>query len=253
MSTRRARPDFSRRDAELAELMDDPACDLAALHRTYARFGLVNRLVAGWARTWRRTLLPLAAREGRLSVLDVGCGGGDLARALTAWAARDGVSLRVTGADPDERAQDWAERATARWAAGRPRLAPPSFRAVTSAQLVEASERFDVVVSNHLLHHLDPPALRALLADSERLARRLVVHNDLVRSAAAHRLWSVGVLPLAPGSFLRTDGMRSLRRAYSPAELAGLAGPGWTVAPGSYAHQQLVRTRSPAGHADPAP
>jgi hypothetical protein len=32
-----------------------------------------------------------------------------------------------------------------------------------------------------------------------------------------------------PGSFLRTDGLRSIRRSYRPAELAALVSDGWQV------------------------
>ncbi|MGQ1798614.1 methyltransferase domain-containing protein [Kocuria oceani] len=238
------RPDLSRRDSGLQELMDDPDCDLGALRRTYARFEAINSLLAGWSATYRRRIRPLAVPGRPLTVLDVGSGGGDVARALSRWAHRDGVDLRVTGVDPDARAHEWAVARTARWSARRPHLTPPAFRRTTSRELVAAGGTFDVVVSNHLLHHLAPEQVRGLVADSERLARRLVVHNDLVRSPAAYRLYSVGVLPLAPGSFLRTDGLRSLRRAYVPDELRALAGPGWEVRPGTFAYQQLVRARS---------
>jgi 2-polyprenyl-3-methyl-5-hydroxy-6-metoxy-1,4-benzoquinol methylase len=245
----RARPDLSRRDAELRELMDDPCCDLAALRRTYARFDVVNSLVAGWAATYRRRIRPLAVPGRPLTLLDVGAGGGDVARALARWAQRDGIDLRVTGIDPDARAHEWASARTRRWSTRHPRAVPPVFRRVTSRELVAAGETFDVVVSNHLLHHLDPGPVRDLAADSEHLAGRLVLHNDLVRSPAAYRLYSVGVLPLAPGSFLRTDGLRSLRRAYLPHELRELTGPGWEVLPGSFGHQQLVQDRSLPVHA----
>ena len=39
----------------------------------------------------------------------------------------------------------------------------------------------------------------------------------------------VGVTPFAPGTFLRTDGLRSIRRSYLPAELAAELGAGWRV------------------------
>ncbi|MFI7481831.1 methyltransferase domain-containing protein [Kocuria sp. M1R5S2] len=236
----RPRPDLSLRDAGLRELMDDPGCDPRALRRTYARFDVVNALVAGWRATYRRGIRPLARTGRPLTLLDVGSGGGDVARRLARWAARDGIDLRITGVDPDARAHDWATARTARWSARHPEATPPVFRRTTSRELAAAGESFDVVVSNHLLHHLDPAEVRELVGDSERLARRVVVHNDLVRSTAAYRLYGVAVLPLAPGSFLRTDGLRSLRRAYLPGELLELAGPGWRVPPGSFAHQQMT-------------
>ena len=61
----RARPDLSRRDAELRELMDDPCCDLAALRRTYARFDVVNTLVAGWSTAYRAGSGPWPRPAGR--------------------------------------------------------------------------------------------------------------------------------------------------------------------------------------------
>jgi len=228
--------------------MDDPGGDLAALHRTYARFDVVNFLCSGWSATYRRRIRPLAEPGRPLTLLDVGSGGGDIARALARWAHRDGLELRITGIDPDARALDWTAARMERWSAGHPEHCAPVFRQAASSDLVAAGEVFDVVVSNHLLHHLDPEEVCRLLRDSERLARRLVVHNDLVRSRAAYRLYSVGVLPLAPGSFLRTDGLRSLRRAYVPQELRELAGPGWAVEPGSFSYQQLVLSRSRALH-----
>src|SRR5690606_26301209 len=92
------------REPHLVELMDDPACDEAALRRTYAGFRVLNPIVAGWRRTYRRLIRPLLSATEERTLLDVGCGGGDVTRALARWAARDGMRLRVTGIDPDPRA-----------------------------------------------------------------------------------------------------------------------------------------------------
>ena len=58
-----------------------------------------------------------------------------------------------------------------------------------SGELADAGERFDVVLSNHVLHHLDGPRLGALLADSERLLAPggVAVHGDIARSPLALR------------------------------------------------------------------
>lgn len=209
------------RDAALIELMDDPACDPALLAATYRRFGVVNRLVSGWGAVWRTRLRPYLSALGRPAhVLDLGSGGGDLAGRLMTMARRDGLHLAVTGADPDPRAH---AAALARGVAGA------RFVRAGSGELVVAGERFDAVVSNHVLHHLDAASLAAFAADSRRLSRGIVLHSDIARSRTAYGLYAVGITPLAPGTFLRTDGLRSIRRSYRADELASALGAGWTV------------------------
>ncbi|MGO7983310.1 methyltransferase domain-containing protein, partial [Rhizobium johnstonii] len=123
-----------------------------------------------------------AALGGVTSILDIGSGGGDLTRQLGRWAARDGLRVRVVGLDPDARA--------AAFARSRPAVAGVEYEAAFSSELVAAGRRFDLVVSNHMLHHLDGVQLGALLADSERLAPR-VIHSDITRSAFAY--WGFGL------------------------------------------------------------
>ena len=212
--------DVGQRDAGLRELMDDPACDLGQLRRTYAVFPVVNGLVAGWRRAYRERIRPLLAADRPTTLLDLGSGGGDLARSLARWARRDGLRLAVTAVDPDRRAHDFAR---ARPAVG------VTHRCASSGDLVAAGEQFDVVVSNHVLHHLDDPSREAVLADSRALARRLVLHSDIRRSRAAYAGYWVGTLPLARTSFVRVDGLRSIRRSWTESELGRELPAGWTA------------------------
>ncbi|MGP3533723.1 methyltransferase domain-containing protein [Microbacterium sp. RD1] len=209
------------RDATLTELMDDPACDPARLAATYRRFGLVNRLVSGWGTLWRARLAPaLRALDRPARVLDLGSGGGDLVLRLATLARRDGLSVHWTGADPDPRAHAVAASAAA-----------PGMRFVCadSARLLADGERYDAVISNHVLHHLDAAGLARFAAESRLLATGTVLHSDIVRGRLPYALYAVGVAPLAAGTFLHTDGLRSIRRSYRPAELAAALGPGWRV------------------------
>jgi len=213
--------DLRRRASELTELMDDPHCDPRLLANTYRNFGAVNALVSGWRATYRRVLRPLLSPDRETSVLDVGCGGGDLAVALHGWARRDGFPLTVTGIDPDARALDFA--------AARPATPGVRFRRAATGDLVAAGERADIVISNHVLHHLADDELRALLDDTARLARRAVVHSDITRSRLAYLAFSVGTAPLFRDSLIREDGLRSIRRSYRPDELRAVLPPGWRV------------------------
>ena len=221
-----------RRAFDAVEKMDLPDCDPVRLERTYRQFGLVNGALSGWRRLYRREIRPLLSAESATTLLDVGSGGGDLAVRLSRWAAKDRVRLHVTGIDPDGRAHAFA--------AGRPPLAGVDFRQAHTTGLLREGLSFDVVISNHVLHHLQPAGLQQFLADSEALARTKVLHNDLRRSPAAYALFAVAALPFR-GSFIREDGLTSIRRSYTPQELAALAPPGWRVERTSAFHQLLAR------------
>ncbi|CAN5733743.1 class I SAM-dependent methyltransferase [soil metagenome] len=210
---------LKKRAPNLRERMDDPACSLDRLHATYRQFGPVNQLFAAWHAVYAHYLRPQLAGSPA-TLLDIGCGGGDLARRLAAWGKRDGLELHITAADPDARAFEYA----------RSRPAPPNvtFCRALSSDLVAAGRRFDVVVSNHLLHHLTDQELTGLCRDSECLATKLVLHNDIRRSALAYLGFNATRL-FFRNSFIVADGLTSIRRSFSPAELETLAPPGWTV------------------------
>ncbi len=209
------------RDADVAELMDDPDCDPRMLEATLRRFETVNRLVSGWGGVYRSLLRPYLASLGRPArVLDLGSGGGDLVARLSDLAARDHLDVQWLGVDPDARAIAVAqERAT-------PGL---TFRCADAAALRSEGARFDCVLSNHVVHHLSPAELRSFAADSLALSDGLAVHSDIRRSRLAYALYTVGVTPFAPGTFLRTDGLRSIRRSYRVDELATALGDPWQV------------------------
>nr|WP_307031828.1 class I SAM-dependent methyltransferase [Arthrobacter globiformis] len=224
------------RDTDAVEEMDRPDCDPERLQRTYEQFAVVNRVVSGWRRLYRTRVRAQLAGVGTATLLDVGCGGGDLAVMLARWAARDGIQLQVTGIDPDPRAF--------RFAAGRKPVLGVEFRQASSGDLLAEGKSYDVVISNHVLHHLTPRQLQSFLDDSAGLARRLALHNDLSRSAAAYALFSAGALPLT-GSYIRGDGLTSIRRSYTVPELAAVVPAGWTVEPHSPFHCLLTHRRRP--------
>ena len=199
--------------------MDDLRCDAQKLHNTYAQFGRVNRAVSGWRRVYARYLKP--AMAGRAcTLLDVGFGGGDIPARLARWAKRDGLGLKITAVDPDPRALAFVQ--------AQPLPETITFRATTTTQLVEQEERFDIVVSNHLLHHLEPAQLQKVCEETRALSRRLVLHNDLARADLAYGAFAL-TKPIFQDSFIGEDGLTSIRRAYTPAELRRLAPPGWRV------------------------
>jgi 2-polyprenyl-3-methyl-5-hydroxy-6-metoxy-1,4-benzoquinol methylase len=213
-------PPLRERAADLQEQMDGPDCDPYLLERTYAQFGIVNAFVSGWRRTYAAQIRPQLSHSRTTTLLDIGSGGGDIPRALVRWADSDGYQLEVTAIDPDERAHAYAT--------SRPPVPGLTFRRAFSADLVREGASFDLVTSNHMLHHLTPDELAGLLRDSEALCRARAVHSDLRRSPVAYGLFSV-VARVFRRSYIRQDGLTSIRRSYTDAELRAAVPPQWHV------------------------
>lgn len=233
------------RAANAIEEMDRTDCDPVLLERTYKQFPLVNWFVSGWRGIYTSTIRPALPRERTATILDIGCGGGDITINLARWAAKDGFDIRVLGIDPDARAHDFAIRAADASGLGRSRLL---FRSALSSDLVAEGKVFDVVVSNHLLHHLSPTELTGLLADSSRLSTSLSIHNDIRRSRTALFLFGAATLPLARTSLTRRDGLTSIRRSYLPEELQQLFPPPWKAKPaGLFRLQAMYRSGNQHG------
>lgn len=218
---------FSSRDLDSRELMDDPQCDQRMLERTYRRFGPVNALVSRPGAIYRRDIRPRAIGRRSLRILDVGAGGGDLCRLIARRLRKDGLDAEITALDADERA--------IRWASAHDGGAGVTYRHAMTHDLVRAGETFDIVLSNHLLHHLTDDELQAVLRDSVSLVEPggIVSHHDIARSRAAHSLYTAATWPfsgnLLADSFIREDGRLSIRRSYTVAELAATAPEGWTA------------------------
>lgn len=227
---------LSERNAELRELMDDPSCDPVRLANTYTWFSRLNPWLARWSSLYHSHVRPAMPPDRPARILDIGCGGGDLLRLIHDLAQKDGQSIELTGIDPDERAIQYARQTAF---ADRVTLLP-----VSSQQLVEEGRTFDIVLSNHVLHHLDSQELTSLMADSVALSNGMVLHNDICRDDVAWlAYWPVAIIP-AFNSFLLTDGLRSIRRAWSPEELAALLPPVWTIERAFPFRTLLVHRRS---------
>ena len=168
--------------------------------------------VNGWTMAARPTLAFLARivpPGGKLKLLDVGFGHGDMLRRIARWAAARGIAAELVGIDLNPRSAEVASTAT------DPTL-PIRFRAGDYADC--AGEGWDVVTSSLVAHHMDHGQLIAFLRFMEAEAARGWLVNDLHR----HRLPHLGFPLLARAMrwhrIVREDGTLSIARSYRPSE-----------------------------------
>lgn len=221
---------LKHRQVELRETMDDPTCDRKSLFRTYDAFQRINRTLAGWRSLYIQFIRPRGQDNNtELSLLDIGCGGADVTRDLCRWANQDGIKIEATALDLDGRALEYildrdgsddsmvAERIT--------------YRQGHTRELIGESAQYDVVITNHVLHHLTIDELHELCQDTERLLKPngLAIFNDIHRSDAAYVYFGMATWGQFPGTFIRQDGLRSIRRSYTVNELQGILSDCWRV------------------------
>jgi len=150
---------------------------------------------------------------GRISVLDVGAGSGELLKIAQETLGKRTKSL--VGADLNVRAaEEIASRASE---------FEVSSLQCDARQLPFEDDSFDVVICSLFLHHLTEEEGVDLLNEMSRIARLRVIAIDLHRHPLAYFLYRtfVGLL-LQRLTF--EDGSLSILRSYRPHELQRLAG-----------------------------
>lgn len=213
---------LSNREPQLREKMEEPDCELTTLRNTYEQFGTINKLLGGWDKIYQKWIRPVLLKEsGSASILDIGCGGGDIIRALSKMTKKDEFEVSFTGIDPDLRAIDFSREYN---------LDPFSeYLACTSGELVEMQQNYSIVISNHLLHHLGDEDLKKVCNDAEQLCTKLVIFSDIERSDIGYGVFRTMAPILFKNSFIAEDGIISIRRSFRSDELQAKLPTGWKV------------------------
>lgn len=198
------------------EIMDQPGLD-PSLHRGALRaLGRINRISGTAGRLWPE-IERLSGRLGgrKLRVLDVACGGGDVAIAIDQLAARRGVSLEVTGCDLSSEALAYARAGALREGAGVSFLEGDVFG--------DPLPSCDAIVSSLFLHHLETGGAVELLRRMAATARHLVLLSDLLRSRLGRAYAYLASRLLTRSPIVRNDAMLSVAAAFTASEARELA------------------------------
>ncbi len=227
------------RQPDLIEWMDRADCDPVKLHNTYRYFPVINRLISRWRAVYRHFIRPHLVHGTVFRLLDVGSGGGDIAKNIHRWALHDGFRLDVTGIDPDPRALEFAHAAEDQSISNggstdvakghNPDTSGLRFLQTDTARLRKKGETYDFVICNHVLHHLPETDIAAFLEDLAALAGFRVICSDIERSAVGYVLFSVATWPLFPNSYIRADGLISIKKSFRPQELREILPDEWRV------------------------
>ncbi len=177
------------------EIMDQPHPSAEVTRKFHRDLALIHRLMGNWNQIIDR----LASDPSLRSVIDIGCGDGELLRQIR---RRSGIS-QVTGVDLKP-----------------PACVIPDIPIVLADATHDLLPPADAAVCVMMLHHLTESQIIALIRNVGRSARRFLC-LDLVRHPLPLALYTVFLCPLL-SRVGAADGRQSIRRALTGPELHAL-------------------------------
>lgn len=165
-----------RHRATEPEIMDDFTVGGAELREALLHLQRLNRIFAAASPTLYgvRKLWKQSGSPQKFSVVDVGCGSGDVNRKLLHWAKRNDIDIHITLIDVTQEACDTASQIYD----DEPRVT------VKRSDVMDLpADSVDIVTGSQFLHHFTGQELVDITTQMLRVSRLGVVINDI------HRHW----------------------------------------------------------------
>jgi len=170
-------PNLSTR-SQHPEKMDDPSVPEGEVRKALAEIERINKWLGGY-RVVLDALDRLDWPREPVVIMDLGCGGGDVLRAVSRWADKKQRRVRLVGIDMNP--------AMTRYAGNKSLKFPAiSFRTANVFDDGLLADAPHIAMCSLFAHHFDRDELVKLIKQMHRLARRAVIINDLHRSQIAY-------------------------------------------------------------------
>ena len=201
----------NRTDKE--ELMDDFSIGGDLLRDTLDKLENINRWLGGNLVTVNslKKVLKNHPKEEELTIVDIGCGHGDILRDVAKFGRKNGYKMTLLGIDANPTAIEYAnELSTA--------FDELSFRTEDIFSDEFKSRQFDVVLATLFLHHFKEEQLISFLENTLHQTKIAIVVNDLHRHKLAYYLFLLLSL-FIKNKMIIEDGLTSVLRGFKRKDL----------------------------------
>lgn len=200
--------------SEETELMDDLDCDGEVVAQTLRELDVINRKLGGNFISIQglKELVNLAGKKGTLTLVDLGCGGGDILIFMAKWARKNEVNLKLIGIDANPNIISYAENHCKDF----PEI---SFQSLDIFSEEFKSLKFDIVHSSLFTHHFSSEELIRLFTTLGKQATIGMIINDLHRHWLA--FYSIKLITnlFSRSEMVRNDACISVARGFKKSEV----------------------------------
>ena len=208
--------DTSHRSSEM-EIMDDFTMEGVLFRDTLDKLEIINRFLGGNSVTINglKKLLKNQSKNKTITIVDLGCGNGDILRHVAKFGRKNNYSFKLIGIDANLAAIKYAKELSKEYS-------ELSFKTMNILSEDFKKQSYDVVLCTLFLHHFKNEELISFLKKIIDKATIGVVVNDLHRHKLAYYLFKL-IGFFIKNKMVRQDGLTSVLRAFKRKDLENIA------------------------------
>lgn len=196
---------------EEEEIMDDFSLEGEELRDALDKIASINQLLGGNQLTLQG-VKKLINSNDEITIVDVGCGNGDMLRTLSDFGSKNNYKFNLIGIDANAFTIDYATKLSKEY----PNI---SYKCEDIFSEVFSQLEYDIMLCTLTLHHFKNEQINYLIELFSKQARIGIVINDLHRNIIAYRAFQVLCFIFRLNRMSREDGLVSILRGFKKQEL----------------------------------
>ena len=203
--------------SEATEIMDDFSLEGKLFRDTLNKLETINRTLGGNSVTINgvKKLIKDQSKDKTITIIDLGCGHGDILRDLAKAGRKEGYNFKLIGIDANQDAIDYANELSNDYK-------ELSFKTIDIFSTEFEELEYDIVLCTLFAHHFKDKELKSLLKSLLNKATLGIVINDLHRNKIAYYLFKLIGL-FVKNRMVREDGLTSILRAFKRKDLENIS------------------------------
>lgn len=196
------------------EIMDDFSMNGEELKTSLDKIAWINQVLGGNVSVLKAVKsIAKKAEPGReISIADIGCGNGDMLRALAAMGRKEDLKFRLHGIDANACTIQYGEELSAKY----PEI---SYNCTNVLHPDFEMDNYDIVLFTLTLHHFSDEEIVSLIHKTKSRVNLAVIVNDLERSSLSYLLFSWLSTLTGLGNMNENDGKISIKRGFKRRDL----------------------------------
>ncbi|MCW2120706.1 methyltransferase domain-containing protein [Flavobacterium sp. 7A] len=198
------------------EIMDDFSLEGEELRDALDKIAAINQFLGGNQLTLQGVKQLIGSKTQKLTIVDVGCGNGDMLRALAHFGSKNKLEFNLIGIDANAFTVNHAIALSKEYS-------NISYQCIDIFEEEFKALQYDLLLCTLTLHHFKNDQINYLLQLFSSKAAVGIVINDLHRTSVAYRLFQLVCFVFGLNNMSREDGLVSILRGFKKEELVAFS------------------------------